>query len=301
MEQYPSESHITFNDWNTSMVSTWCESCGNRPLLMAIKQAFVALQMEPHNTLIVYGVGCAGNTCSWVNTYGVHGLHGRTLPVATGAKLVNPKLTVIAEGGDGDAYGIGLAHFIHSARRNIDITYIVHNNQIYGLTTGQASPTTEKGVSSKSTPCGVIERPINPLALALSSDATYIARGYAGDVAHLKDLILGGISHRGFALIDVFQPCITFNKRNTYDWFKERMYKLDLTDTSSPNYHNVSDKQGAFQKALLWGSKIPIGLFFKEDRLTYHDELDQLGGYNDAVVDHIIADIGINKTLQKFR
>jgi 2-oxoglutarate ferredoxin oxidoreductase subunit beta len=237
--------------------------------------------------------------------YGIHALHGRTLPVASAAKLVNPKLTVLAIGGDGDGYGIGLGHFIHIMRRNIDLTYIVHNNQIYGLTTGQASPTSEKGFKSKSTPCGVIERPINPLALALSSEATYVARGFAGDVGHLKELIVGGIKHRGFALVDVLQPCVTWNKKNTFEWARESVYRLKVQSAKckvevQSSKHNPSDKRAAFARSLEWGEKIPIGLFYQEERLTYSDELDQLAGPDDAVVEHQIDDIDIRKTLEEF-
>jgi len=290
-QQSPS---LTIADYANTMFPTWCPGCGNHGLLVAMKQALAELQLQPHKLFFVWGIGCSSNTSNWVNVYGAHSLHGRALPVAVAIKLVNPALTVIAEGGDGDGYGIGVGHFIHSMRRNLDITYIVHNNQIYGLTTGQASPTSDKGMKSKSTPCGVIERPINPLALAISSNATYIARGFSGDVAHLKQLIMGGIKHRGFALIDVLQPCVTFNNQNTYPWVQERVYKLEGTG------HDPKDKAQAWQRAQEWGDKIPIGLFFQEDRLTYRDEIDQFAK-DESLLDHDISNIDISKTLEEFK
>lgn len=288
------EKELTFKDFNNAMSPTWCPGCGDFGIFMALKQALVSLKIPPHQIFQVWGIGCSGNMSNWVNVYGVHGLHGRALPVATAAKLVNPKIPVIVEGGDGDGYGIGIGHFIHAMRRNLDITYIVHNNQIYGLTTGQTSPTSDHGFKTKSTPCGVIERPINPLALALSSEATYIARGFSGDVNHLKVLIEEGIKHRGFALIDVLQPCVTFNYQNTYDWFRERVYTLDAV----PGY-DVKDKKAAFERSLEWGPKIPVGVFYKEERAIYSDEFDHLEK-DEAVVDHDISAIDVMKTLKSF-
>jgi len=206
--------------------------------------------------------------------YGFEGLHGRSLPVASAVKLANHNLTVIAEGGDGDGYGIGVQHFVHIMRRNYDITYLVHNNQIYGLTTGQASPTSSLGMKTKTTPWGVVETPFNPIAYAILGGATYIARGYAGDMVHLKELIKGAISHKGFAFIDIFQPCVTFNKINTYQWFQQRVYKLETES------HNPKDKEAAMKKALEESAtdykRLPIGLFYKEDKPTYEDTLPQI-------------------------
>lgn len=293
-EQKKGVQQLTFKDYNNAMNPTWCPGCGDYGILMGLKQALVELQLQPYQTLVVWGIGCSGNMSNWVNVYGIHGLHGRAMPVATAAKLVNPKLTVIVEGGDGDGYGIGIGHFIHAMRRNLDITYIVHNNQIYGLTTGQTSPTSDHGFKTKSTPCGVIERPINPLALALSSDASYIARGFSGDVNHLRGLIADGILHRGFSLIDVLQPCITFNYQNTYDWFRERVYKVQDIEG-----YDTSNKQKAYERALEWGPKIPIGLLYKEERGIYSDEFDHLAK-DEAVVEHDIANVDIAKTLQSY-
>ena len=203
------------------------------------------------------------------STYGMHSLHGRLVPVAEGVKFANHDLTVIGTGGDGDGYGIGVGHLIHAARRNVDMTYIVMDNETYGLTTGQTSPTALMGRKTKSTPFGVVEMPINPLALAISAGATYVGRGFSGDPAQLAELIKGGIQHRGFALIDVFSPCVTFNHDNTYDWFRPRIYKLDQSN------HDPSDIVKALGKAMEenetnW-EKIPTGLFYKKDKPTYED------------------------------
>ncbi len=261
---------VEIKDFNTLGKPNWCPGCGNYGILMALKQALVELELEPHNIFISSGIGCSGKVPHWIRTYGIHGIHGRPLPPATGVHLANTELTVIAVGGDGDGYGIGTAHFIHTMRRNLDITYLVHNNMIYGLTTGQTSPTSSKGFRSKSTPAGVIEVPVNPIALALASGATFIARGFAGDVKHLRSLIVEGIRHRGFALIDIFQPCVTFNKINTYDFWKERVYKLEESG------HDPRDKNLAWERAQENEDKIPIGVFYREERPTYADEIPHL-------------------------
>jgi 2-oxoglutarate ferredoxin oxidoreductase subunit beta len=230
----------------------------------------VELNVEPHNVAIFSGIGCSSKMPHWINTYGFHGIHGRPLPIATGARLANNNLTVIAVGGDGDGYGIGIGHFIHAMRRNLNITYIVTDNQVYGLTTGQTSPTSDKGYATKSTPTGVIEIPINPIALAITSGATYISRGFSKEMKHLTKLIADGVRHEGFALVDVLQPCVTFNRKNTYEWFSKRVYKLEETD------HDTTNKQAAFLKSLEWDNRIPIGLFYREARPTYEDDLPQI-------------------------
>lgn len=252
----------------------WCPGCGNFALNASVKSAIAELDLKPYETVIVSGIGCSGKSPHYVNTYGFEGLHGRPLPVASAIKLANTKLTVIAEGGDGDGYGIGVAHFIHIMRRNYDLTYIVHNNQVYGLTTGQASPTSLLGMKTKTSPWGVVETPFNPLATAINGGATYVARTFAGDPVHMKEIIKNAIKHKGFSLIDVFQPCVTFNKLNTYEWFRERVYKLEESG------HDPKDKKAAFEKTAEDSEtdykKIPIGLFFKEDRPTYESQLPQI-------------------------
>ena len=244
----------------------WCPGCGDFGVLNALQRAITELDIPSHMVQVVSGIGCSSNLPGFINAYGFHGLHGRSLPVASGVKLGNHALTVIATGGDGDGYGIGVGHFVHTCRRNLDMTYIVMDNQIYGLTTGQASPTTEKDIRTKSTPEGTIETALSPMALALACGATYVARGFSGDNLHLAQLIKGAIEHKGFAVVDVFSPCVTYNKHNTYPWFREHIYKLE------DERHDPSDFRLAMEKAFEWGARIPIGLFFKVERPTYEDE-----------------------------
>ena len=245
-------------------------NCGDFAILVALKQALVKAGVEPHNTVVCSGVGCGSKLPHFIKTYGFEGLHGRSLPPASAIKLANHGLTVVAVGGDGDGYGIGMGHFIHTCRRNIDFTYITQDNQIYGLTTGQTSPTSEKGYKSKSTPDGVLEEPVNPMALAISAGATFVARGFSGNLPHLSDLIYQGIQHKGFALIDVLQPCVSWNKLNTYEYFQKKVYKLE------DEKHNPSDKMAALTRAQEWKERIPIGVFYKETRPTYEDGLPML-------------------------
>lgn len=249
----------------------WCPGCGDFGVFAAITKALSDLKVDKSNAVIVSGIGCSSAMPQTFSTYGIHSLHGRLLPVASGSRLANHDLTVIGTGGDGDGYGIGVGHLIHTARRNINMTYIVMDNETYGLTTGQTSPTAMMGHKTKSTPFGVIEMPVNPLALAISAGATYVARGFSGDTVHLAELIKGAIQHKGFALVDVFSPCVTFNHDNTYEWFRPRIYKLDQSN------HDPSNMASAFGKAVEdfqtdW-EKIPIGLFYKNERPSY-EELD---------------------------
>ena len=244
----------------------WCPGCGDFGVLKAVKMAAGKAGVQPKDLVIVSGIGCSSNLPGYVHSYGVHSIHGRAVAVASGIRLANTDLKVVITGGDGDGYGIGIGHFIHAMRRNLDLTYVVMNNQIYGLTTGQASPTTMKEMRTKSTPRGNVELPINPLALALVSGATYVARGFSGDPNYMADLIAGGIRHKGFALIDVFSPCVTYNKLNTYPWFKKRVYKLD--DESG---YDPANGQAALEKSFEWGDRIPLGLFYRDQQPTYED------------------------------
>jgi 2-oxoglutarate ferredoxin oxidoreductase subunit beta len=244
-------------DFKPEVPPDWCPGCGDFGVLNALFQACAEIDLPPRDLLVVSGIGCSSNLPGFIRAYGVHSLHGRALPFATGAKLANHAMTVIATGGDGDGYGIGLNHFIQAMRRNINVTYIVMNNEIYGLTTGQVSPTSETGMKTKTTPHGNLEGMLNPMALALASGCGFIARGFSGQPKHLMKLYVDGIRHPGFALIDVFSPCVTFNKVQTYDWFRHRVYKLEDTDHDSANFH------GAMDKALEWGEKIPIGLLYR--------------------------------------
>jgi 2-oxoglutarate ferredoxin oxidoreductase subunit beta len=251
------ENKVVMKDFKPEVSPDWCPGCGDFGVLNALFQACAEINLPPRELLVVSGIGCSSNLPGFIRAYGVHSLHGRALPVATGAKLANHAMTVIATGGDGDGYGIGLNHFIQAMRRNINVTYIVMNNEIYGLTTGQVSPTSETGMKTKTTPHGNLEGMLNPMALALASGCGYIARGYSGQPKHLMKLYVDGIRHPGFALIDVFSPCVTFNKVQTYDWFRKRVYKLEETDHNPANFHDAMDK------ALEWGEKIPIGLFYR--------------------------------------
>lgn len=259
------------NDFNTSYDPTWCPGCGNFGLWGAYKKALTELAIPDHMLMAVYGIGCSGNGFNFTKVNAFHGLHGRPLPVAEGIKLVNHKLTVVVLGGDGDAYGEGGNHFLHAVRANHDLAYFVHDNQIYGLTTGQTSPTSEKGQPSKSNPLGAIDRPVNPVALALAAGATFVARGFTGDINHLAELMKAAIKHRGFGYVDILQPCFTFNKHNTYQYFRQRIYKLEGNDTH--------DKDQAWQLAQQWDheDKIPLGIFYQDESVpAFHEQLPQL-------------------------
>jgi len=252
----------------TNKKNVWCPGCGNFAILNALIKALERLNLKPESVVLVSGIGCHGRINQYVNVNSIHVIHGRVLPVATGIKISNNRLTVIGHAGDGDAYAIGLGHLPHAARRNVDLTYIIHNNMIFGLTTGQVTPTTPKGMRTRSTPYGNIENPLNPLLLALVSGATFVARGFAGDIKHLIYLFEEGIKHKGFAFIDVLQPCVTFY--NTYSYFRERVYRLEETD-----YDYTSFKK-AITKATEWGERIPIGIFYKIRRETFEEQLFQL-------------------------
>ena len=248
---------LVAKDFKPETPPDWCAGCGDFGVLSSLFQACADLQIQPHDLLVVSGIGCSSNLVGFIRSYGVHSLHGRALAFATGAKLANQAMTVIITGGDGDGYGIGLNHFVQAMRRNIDVTYIVMNNEIYGLTTGQASPTTEPGIKTKTTPHGNIEGMLNPISIALASGCGYIARGFSGQPKHLLQLYKDGIQHPGFALIDVFSPCVTFNKHNSYPWFRERVYKLEEEEHDTGSFHAAMDR------ALEWGDRIPIGLFYR--------------------------------------
>ncbi len=243
--------------------ATWCPGCGDFAVLRALQIALASLELNPKDVVIVSGIGCSSNLPGFLNSYGFHGLHGRAVPVASGIKLANHDLNVIIAGGDGDGYGIGLGHFIHAMRRNLDITYVVMNNQVYGLTTGQAAPTSEKGMLTKSTPQGVLEGPVNPIALALVSGATFVARGFSGDADHLAKLTEDGIKHKGFSLIDIMSPCVTYNRQNTYQWFRERVYRLEEDN------HDMLSMDQALRRSREWEDRIPLGIFYKDTKPTY--------------------------------
>ncbi len=247
----------------------WCPGCGDFGVLAALEKAIVDLQIQPFNVVTISGIGCSSNLPGYINTYGMHTLHGRALAVATGVKLANHDLTVVVTGGDGDGFGIGGNHFIHTMRRNVDLLYLAMDNQIYGLTTGQASPTSAIGMKTKSTPFGSVEGPINPITLALAVGCTFVARGFSGEQKQLTDLIKQGLQHKGFSFIDVFSPCVTYNHDNTYPWFKQRVKKLEEDST-----YDSSNWQMAIERSQLWGEVIPIGKFFQRDDLPSLDQAE---------------------------
>jgi 2-oxoglutarate ferredoxin oxidoreductase subunit beta len=259
---------VTLEDFHSDDPIAWCPGCGNFSILKALKKALVDIQQQPHELVIVSGIGQAPKTPHYLRCNCFNGLHGRTLPVATGIKLANHKLTVLAQGGDGDGYGEGGNHFLHAMRRNINITYLVHNNQVYGLTKGQASPTSEYGFVTKTTPRGALSPASNPLLLAIASDCSFVARGFAGEIEHLAALIKKGIQHKGFALIDILQPCVSFNRVNTFKWYSDRVYKIDAN-----SQYDAGDRLNAFQKAQEWGDKIPIGVFYRTQRPTLEEQI----------------------------
>lgn len=246
----------------------WCPGCGNFGILKSIKQALVNLGKEPHEVFIASGIGQSSKLPHYLKCNMFNGLHGRSLPPAIGAKIANHEMTVLAVAGDGDCYGEGGNHFIHNVRRNPNITLIVHDNQIYGLTKGQASPTSEPGMKTKIQNHGVFNTPLNPLAMAISLDCSFVSRGYAGDTLHLTDLIEKAIDHRGFSLVDVLQPCVSFNKLNTFKWYSERVYKMDEAEYSR------DDRVRAFERSLEWGEKIPLGVFYKKEKPIFEDNFD---------------------------
>lgn len=260
---------LKISDYHTEVHPTWCPGCGDFGIWGALKNALIKLNLKPSQFVTVFGIGCSGNMADFFHSHGFHALHGRAIPVATAIKLTNHNLPVIVVAGDGDTYGEGMGHFIAAARGNHDITLVVHNNQTYGLTTGQSSPTTDKGTKTKSTPTGVVEESFSPLSTAITSHATFVSRGFAGDIPFTTDIIKQAIEHKGFSLVDIFQPCVTFNKVNTYDWFRQRIYKLD------DNNHNPHDKLEAL-KISLETDKLATGIFYTEEKPPFHEQVSSL-------------------------
>jgi len=275
-------------DFKTDVHNDWCAGCGDFGILNAIQMALADMQVPKHRTTIFSGIGCSGKTPHFIKTYGIHTLHGRVLPFAQGAKLANPDLEVLAVGGDGDGLGIGAGHFVSAGRRNVDMVYIIFNNAVYGLTKGQASPTLKLGMKTKSLPQPNVNNSVNPIALALVSGFTFLARGYSYDVRQLKDLIKKAIEHKGLAFIDVLQPCPTYNDINTKEWFQgndnidpatnkvmPRIYKLDDIgyDGIVRDESEITGKMaGALEKASEWGAKIPTGIFYQNELMPTYQE-----------------------------
>jgi len=281
---------VTVSDY-AGLKPAWCPGCGNFGILEALNRALVEMEIEPHQVLLVSGIGQAGKLPHYTRGNVFNSLHGRPVPPAIGAKIANSELIVIAVSGDGDAYGEGSNHFLHAARRNHDITYLVHNNQVYGLTKGQASPTSDVGFITKTTPYGAAS-PVNPIALAIVSGASFVGRGFAGDIDHLSHLIKKGITHRGFALIDILQPCVSFNHKNTFQWYRERVYKLE------DEGYDPSDRKVALEKALIGGEEIPIGVIYEENLPVYEDQLPALS--EGPLMKQKIDPRGVEKLLAEF-
>ncbi|MDH7476668.1 MAG: thiamine pyrophosphate-dependent enzyme [Microgenomates group bacterium] len=260
---------VSINDFN-GYPPTWCPGCGNWAIGVAIKTALTQLNFSPSSIVAVFGIGCSGNMNDFLNAYAIHSLHGRAIPNAIGIKLANHNLRVLAIVGDGDCYGEGGNHFIHACRGNHDITVIVHDNRVYGLTTGQVAPTAQKGFQSKSTPAGIIEVPLDPLSLAIISGATFVSQVFAGETIQMIEIIKKAIQHQGFSLVNVLQPCVSFNKVNTYQYYKERIFKLDKN-------HNPKNKQQALMIASsILEEKFPLGIIYQSEELAYHQQLKQL-------------------------
>jgi 2-oxoglutarate ferredoxin oxidoreductase subunit beta len=282
------KTKLTMADYRTTYFADWCPGCGDFGIMTAVQMALAELQLPPHRTVIFSGIGCSGKTPHMIRVNGIHTLHGRVLPFAIGAKLANPELEVIAAGGDGDGLGIGAGHFVNIGRRNIDLTYLIHDNGVYGLTKGQASPTLELGLQVKAMPKPNLNSGINPVALALASGYTFIARSYAYDVRHLKDTIVKAIKHHGLALVIIQQPCPTYNDINTKEWYggedridpktgkpQPRLYKLEETgyDGVVHNQEEAWPKYvAALTKAQEWGDKIPMGVFYQNELIPTFDE-----------------------------
>jgi 2-oxoglutarate ferredoxin oxidoreductase subunit beta len=283
---------LTVQSYYSPIENQWCPGCGNFGILRAIKKALVDLNLEPHQVLFVSGIGQAGKSPHYLKCNHLNELHGRALPAAMAAKIVNPLLTVIAEGGDGDGYGEGGNHFISAMARNVSITYLVHNNQVYGLTKGQASPTSDRGFVTKTTPEGAGD-PLNPLALAVAANASFVARSYSADTEHLSGMIKKAIQHQGFSLIDIFQPCVTFNHTNTYQFYQTHLYKLEDDKSYDP-----TDRVAAFKKTLERGDKIPIGLFYQVDRSVFEEKLAAASGV--PLVNQKLDPLKFEKLLDEF-
>ena len=292
---------FSLQEYKTEVHVDWCPGCGDFGILSSIQQAFFQLQIPPHRIAMISGIGCSGKTPHYVDTYGLHTLHGRALPVATGAKLANHQLTVVAVGGDGDGYGIGAGYFVNSGRRNLDMTYIVFNNGVYGLTKGQASPTLGKGLQTKSMPDPSIQEGVNPLAVALGAGYTWIGRGYALDVKSLVSLIVQAIQHKGTSFLDVFQTCPVYNDLRTKEWYagedigRTRLRRLDADAGWDPVVRDpgnldevVQKKTRALQTSYETGNSLAVGLFYKIDLPTYDE---QLADKVPALKDHPLIDL----------
>ncbi|MEB8126392.1 2-oxoacid:ferredoxin oxidoreductase subunit beta [Staphylococcus succinus] len=285
----------TFKDFRNNVKPNWCPGCGDFSVQAAIQKATANVGLEPEEVAIITGIGCSGRLSGYVNSYGMHGIHGRSLPLAQGVKMANKDLTVIASGGDGDGYAIGMGHTIHALRRNMNMTYIVMDNQIYGLTKGQTSPSSAPGFVTKSTPKGNIEQNVAPLELALSSGATFVAQGFSSDIKALTKMIEDAINHDGFSFVNVFSPCVTYNKVNTYDWFKE-----NLTDIEDIEGYDMSSKSIATQKVLEYNSLIKGIVYQDTETPSYESQIEEMEGTPLAKKDIHIDEAQFNELTKQF-
>lgn len=276
-------------DFEHAIDIAWCPGCGNFRILKSVKDALEELELDPRMVVFVSGIGQAAKTPQYMDVHYFNGLHGRTLPAATAIKASNRGLVVIAESGDGDMYGEGGNHFMHAIRRNPDITNIVHNNMVYALTKGQASPTTRQGFVTPVQTQGVTEEPFNPIAVAIALDASFVARAFAGDARQTTDIIKKAVTHKGYALVDIFQPCVTYNKVNTYAWFKENTYYLDDT-------HDPSDREAAFRKATEPG-RFPLGVIYLNRNKSVFEETLIAYRHDDRPLYQRTVDMGVLKDL----
>lgn len=258
----------TFKDFRNKVKPNWCPGCGDFSVLAAMQRAFANIGLEPEDVALVSGIGCSGRISGYINAYGFHGVHGRALPIAQGLKLANRDLTVVAAGGDGDGFAIGMGHTVHAIRRNVDITYIVMDNQVYGLTKGQTSPRSDVGFKTKSTPAGSIESAIAPMEMALTVGAGFVAQSVSSDLKQLTRVIEEGIKHKGFSLINVYSPCVTYNKINTYDWFKENLTNLEQDETYDP-----SDRSAAMQKLMEHQGLVTGIIYQNKEQPPYEDRI----------------------------
>lgn len=291
------ELKVTSGDWKSSVKPTWCPGCGDFGVLSASKKGLVDVQWLPNNTVVVSGIGCSSNFPHFLGGYGLHTLHGRSIPAAEGVKLSNPDLNVLVTGGDGDGLGIGLAGFIHAARRNVDLTYIIMDNQVYGLTVNQVSPTSSLGRVTKSTPYGNIENPLNPITMALAAGATFVARTYSKESSHFREVVKRAMEHKGFSFIDALSPCVTFNKVNTFEFWNERVYKLEETE------YKPTDLNQALLKSQEWGNKVPIGVFYEVSTPVYSsmDETNKKFGNVISRGAHKISPETIEEIIKDFK
>ena len=285
----------TFKDFRNNVKPNWCPGCGDFSVQAAIQKAAANIGLEPEEVAIITGIGCSGRLSGYINAYGVHGIHGRALPLAQGVKMANRDLTVIASGGDGDGYAIGMGHTIHALRRNMNMTYVIMDNQIYGLTKGQTSPSSAPGFVTKSTPKGNIEKNVAPLELALSSGATFVAQGFSSDIKNLTKLLEDAINHDGFSFVNVFSPCVTYNKVNTYDWFKEHLTNIDDIED-----YDASDKEKAMANVLKYGSLLKGIVYQDTETPSYESQIEQLDETPLAKKDIHIQEDQFNALTQQF-